>query len=198
MESGDSESSVRQRIREWWRDHIEDKAEVDIKVLTDAAAAEFGQDPGFTDRFVAEVMKPVIYNIGLAVVSDLRPTRAPSQRTAKASEVATAIEGKGMDWSRWLLHDPKSGKHVIFKAMTKDQVRAASKERYARGESENRIGGFLELVAGKMRDGETVGDAWPDEQLTILVGRLIVSKPKVSLGPIGMTPIAEIMRGESA
>jgi hypothetical protein len=184
----DEATTVRQTIREWWQGQIEGQDDVDVKELASKAVVELQADPDFRSRFFEETLQSVVYNVGIAVVSSLRPRETTQPRKVSARAVADAIairqEIRGVDWSKWLVHDPLSSKHVRFLSMTKEQVLAASKERFDVAATDLRIAGLFQLVAGRMDDGQTVGDAWNEHQLDDIVSRVQVGRPRVSLSAV--------------
>jgi hypothetical protein len=236
MRSYDESPTVRQKIREWWKDACEGKDGVSVRDLTPLAAQALRGDPDFCRAFLDETLGPVIYSVGLSVVGEGRVGRpssdpespaasfdlgqptpvadsagasAPQQgqspralesaptRRVGADEIAAAAARRAgpIDWSRWMEYDPSSGQHLRLFTMTKAQVLAAKHKR-SREQLQPALynDALLGLIAGRMRDDQRVEDVWTEQALTTLAQRILVGRPKVSLGPVGMPSLATFTR----
>lgn len=183
--------TLRQMIREWWRAQIKGKEDVNVKELAEVGAEQLRQDPTFRERYLEETIRPLVYDVGLSVIQQNRRVHHGENRDAddetrrvNATEVARIIEEESR-WARWLEHDPISGKHIQIFKLTKEQALAAAKARRERATPDLRAAGLLELAAGRLRSGQAIGDVWTDESLTQLEERILVGRPKVTLGPVG-------------
>ena len=175
-------TTVRQTIRAWWREQLADAEGIDLPAATDRGALALRQDPDFRERFLDECLRPMVYEIGLALISRERGGAAPGTRKLSAKQIAARIEEDAERWSRWLEHDPTTGRHVPFLALTKEQAIAAAVERERRAGGDLRRAALLRLAAGRLEPGQAVGDVWTAEELAVMEERLVVGRPKVTLG----------------
>jgi hypothetical protein len=187
--------SLRQMIRERWRDHIEGKEDVDLKVLADQCALDLLAVPEFRERFLQETVRPVVYDVGIGFVNSSRREAQRSgggAKRVKLTEVARILEEEGEGrWSKWFEHDPLSGKHILLFKMTKEQALAAAKARRERALPDLRVAGLLELAAGRLQKGQRIEEKWTEAQLDELEQRILVGRAKVSLGPVGVKALHE-------
>lgn len=182
----DPPRTVRQQIRDWWKEQLAGAEEFDAKVLAAKGAEALRQDPVFCAAFFEEVLTPVVYNVGIHLVSDQRGDIAAGTHRLTAKEAIAAIDARDddRDWSRWFERDPASGKHISLFLMTKEQALAAAAARERAAQPDLRRAGLLRLAAGRLTGGQKIGDVWTEDELTVTERRIVVAAPKVSLAPL--------------
>ena len=52
----------------------------------------------------------------------------------------------------------------------------------------------LLILQGRLKAGQRIEDVWSEEQLAEIESRILVGRPKVTLGPIGMTPVRQLLQ----
>jgi hypothetical protein len=186
-----TEPSLRKIIRGWWRDATADQEQVDLKALATRGAAELAQQPDIRDRLIAELFEPLVYDIGLHVLSDQRG-HIGTRTTVKGGDIADALESDGMGWSHWMEYDPTSGQHILLFAMTKEQALSAAAAREKRADPDLRRAALLRLAAGRVKKGKRLDTAWTAEALADIEAKLVIEPPKYSLG---QGTIYELMKG---
>lgn len=182
-------STVRQRIRDWWKSQLDGQTEADLKALTDRGKAELRQDPDFATRYLEETLGPVMYDIGLSLVSHARErepappesTTGSGRRIVSAVRVAAAIEREPPDWSKWLEYDPLSGKHRQLLTLTREQAEAAADFRERRAAPDLHTAALLRQLITPLAPGQAIGEHWSEEAVTALGRRLVVERPKIKL-----------------
>jgi hypothetical protein len=162
-----SQESLRQDVRAWLQDRIEGVTEFSLPAIAAEGARHFRDDTDFCQRFLNEFIEPVVYEVGLSLLSG---RRAKIERAASASRevslvpskptmyvpgevVATAIEEKPVDWQQWLEHDPETGRHIVLFSMTREQALRAAEAREKRADPDLRRAGLLRLAAGTLEVG---------------------------------------------
>lgn len=182
----ETERTPRQRIRDWWTARRELDTPIDLVVDAGKCALTLRQDPAFCEAFLDAFLKPVIYEVGLNLMTHERTQIRRVSRTMSSGEILKALDAdppEQPEWSRWMEHDPGSGKHIPLLTMKKEQVLAAVNQRKARTREENHRIALLELVAGRMKPGQIVGDVWTEDELTVIDQRITV-RLKTSLRPM--------------
>lgn len=191
------DASLRQMIREWWKAQIEGKEHVDLKQLAEVGAIHLRQNPEFCARYLEETIRPLVYDVGLGLLNQHRRVdrRDIHERmNVRPTQIARILEEEGQ-WARWMEHDPISGKHILLFKMNKEQALAAAKARRERATPDLRIAGLLELAAGRLRPGQTIEEVWTEQSLSDLESRILVGRPKVTLGPVGAKTVLGMIMG---
>lgn len=189
-------------IREWWKDEIGKSDVVDIKSLVDEAIATMLQDATFLSRFSEEFLRPVVMDVAREFIASERrayrepepkPFVWPTLREITSGEVAQRIEDAApkRDMSKWLEHDPKTGKYLRLGIMVKEQCLAAAESRERRAGGDLTRAGMLRMVAGRLSPGQRVSEVWSEEELERLEQQITVERPVYGIN--GKT-IMDLMR----
>lgn len=188
-----TDSTPRQQIRNWWYGAIEGKEGIDIKTLADQGTAELLPDRAFCDQFLAAFLRPMVYDVGLNLLSAGR-SQGVSNRTVHVTskDIADVIEASPIEWSHWMEYDPTTGRHIALFAMEKEQALAAAKAREKRADPDLRRAALLRLAAGPLAKGQRIDERWTVAQLAEIEAKLELEPPKYSLGK---GTIYELMAG---
>lgn len=194
-----NDSSVRETIREWLEGEVEDCEVFDLPDAASRGFAALRQDKDFCERFLDECLRPMIYSVGMGMLTQrrgqvVRAMDAPRTVKHGASHVAAVIEheAKPADWSKWMEFDPSTNRHVALFSMTKEQALAAAEFREKRTDADLHRAGLLRLAAGKLLPGQRIAEVWTADELADIEARLEVSRPTYSLGH---GTIFELMKG---
>jgi hypothetical protein len=196
--------SVHEQIREWWRERLDGREEVSLPELASEGANHFRADAEFCERYLDETLRETVYLVGVGLLSKQRgavqrsaaPKREQSRLTqVSADQIVARIEDRVPDWSRWMEHDPVSGRHVSLFSMTKKQALAAAEAREKRADPDLRRAALLRLAAGRLDAGQRIEEVWSAELLADIERRLEVVRPTYALG--GQT-IYEMMQEGAA
>lgn len=195
-------TSTRQQMIEWWIDHIEELEEFQLPVLAAQGAEELRQDAELCRRFLDEWLPRCMYDVGKSVLSERRgsvreeapatgqPSRGQVRLTGQAA--AEVIQPTQSTWSRWMEHDPQTGKQIRLFALTKEAALRCAVAREERAAPDLRRAALLRLAAGRLAPGQRIEEVWSPEELAAVEAQLVVSRPTYSLEK---TTILGLMQG---
>ena len=136
--------------------------QVRLPVVTKLVQEELESDDDFLHRYWMESCQSAVYEHVRIVCGRTRlPVLGHQEITADGEPVAPPP--RSFNWDLWLEH--ADDRHVTFKRMTKANLLQAAAEREARGEHELHVARFERYLAERMRDDQTVGEVFSDEQL---------------------------------
>ena len=154
-------------IRDWWRQQLEGKEEIDLDALTDAALAELRKDSGFLDAVLDTVVRDIVRDTGSRVIAK-RPGMVATNghrhvtRAVLIAEIEAEIAERPL---AFLQEQDRAGRPRNLLDMTYEQVIAAAQDRYDAGRDNLRRAALYKMLAEEMQTGQRVRDRWTDEEI---------------------------------
>ncbi len=157
------ERSIRSRVREWVQNEIKDETEVSIPTLTASALAHFRGDQAFIQGLMQEMLRPMVYELALAVVQSSRGSLVTLGDTiVTRDEVAKKARTRNV-WGTWLEH--AGDRHVALLDMTREDLLLAATERQDRGEHELELAKLWRKLADGLEGGQVVRERFSAEEI---------------------------------
>lgn len=150
--------------REVIRAHPEEP--VNIPMLADLALEEFQNDVEFTTAFFEERFRAMVYTVLAQEVG--RTRRVRTDQVAERLEAATRLRVRSR-WEHWLEWNGTTHRRLMD--MTKADLNSAISLRLGRAESEYVIARTFRELAGALRGGQQVKDAWTAEEIEAIFQR---------------------------
>lgn len=164
-----TENERRKRLREWIAAQITGHDTVNLPDLADGAVDHFTSDEAFMASLAADILRPVVYQMGAQVLSATRHEAVINLGTDEVvtkSEFERRAEQVANRWTRWMEHNGSDYKQ--FMHLTKADLNEAASRREKRAQTELEIARFERRVAGSLAEDEVVEDQFtPDELETI-------------------------------
>jgi len=173
------ELSARELVRAWWEDILDATDAADMPKLAASALASFRESPMFCEAYLGESMYGFIYQIGIELLSQRRRCRLSAKDVA--SEIDEASGATRARFAHWFERDPESGLEIRFLALTKAQALSAAATRERRGGVEYQAAALLRVAAGKLKEGETIGDRWSVGELERVFATISVEAPRAMI-----------------
>ena len=161
------------QVRLWIKGQVDGAPAVRLPDLTDRAVEHFSKQKPFIRSFLAEQLRPIVYEQARIVLQDTRRDGAPillGDELVNREEFkrrATAIASK---WSQWIEHS--GDRHIRLLDMTRADLLAAAEERYQRGQREMGLARLWRKLAAGLGDGEVVRERFTPEQIEEVLAAL--------------------------
>lgn len=171
------------QVAAYIRESIAGLTEVSLPDIAADTVAHFGGDQEFVMSAYLELFPSMAHRIAMQVVSELRGVRVSYEaHTEDASGEAAKDAASKKPRRKWFDCLEYTGeKHIRVVSMTKVDLIAAAEIREQRGTTDIQIGGLWRKLARGMKDGETVGDRYKEEEIArwqqLLKVRFTVSVP---------------------
>lgn len=155
-------------LRQWIKGQVETGDEFRMPDIAKAAVAEFEGDDEFCRQFVRDHLYSVAYD---AVQMTVALTRGKGfKRVGDLLVNQQGIEERRKQlrsrWASWLEHS--RGRTIRLPQMTRLDLIEAARERRGRAAEEVNRARFLEELAAKLEDGQTVGDRFSTDDIQVL------------------------------
>jgi hypothetical protein len=183
-----TDKTIRQEIRAYVDAVLESGDPVDPKIAARHGVEAFSLNQEITARWFRETAYDLFYQVFINRLSQRRSSIAHATQPRTKSHVAEVLAQGPPDFGRWMERDPETGVQSSLLDLLKEQVLAAAEARNGPAMTELRRVSFLRLVAGRLKDGQRVGEVWNDDLLTDLMQRIDI-KVKTSLK--GIKPAIE-------
>lgn len=156
----------RAQLAQWIRAEIDGKSSVELPQLADAALEMFAADQQFVRDFMAEMMRPMVYEIARQVMKSTRPKgdvielgdTLMSRDDFKAQSKKAAAR-----WRTWLEH--AGTKHIRLMEMTRTDLTAAADERRKRGDAEYELANLWDALAERLEGNERVSERFTADEI---------------------------------
>lgn len=156
-----TELSSKARIRQWVREEIEGKEEVQLPELASKAIDTFKKDTKFLRQLAEESLRAMVYQLAYQAVQQTRGMWMAGD-TAVTKEAIRQRARKHSLFRDWLEH--VNDKHIRLMDMTREELLIAADEREKRGKHEIGLAALWRTLAERLEGGETVGNRYtPDE-----------------------------------
>lgn len=158
------EKSTRQQVAEWVRAQMEGQEAVSLPDLVNDAVAHFEPQRSFVRQFLAESLRPIIYDLASTVAKQSRRNFVVAGDELVTREELTERSNKRASrWESWLEH--VGGKHVRLLDMTREELILAADIRRGRADSELRIAHLWDALAAKLEGGQRVRDRFTPAEI---------------------------------
>lgn len=161
-----SESSPRQRLREFIKAEIDGRSETAIPDLTNRAVKFAIKDRAYLKALLVELLRPIVYAEAIKVVSR---TRGPSglvqlgDEIVKRSVLTERADRLGRKWAGFMEH--AGSRHVLLLDMTADDLALAEAERRQRGDIEHGFATLWAKLRTRLEPGQRVRDVWSVQEI---------------------------------
>lgn len=155
------------RIRDWWKEQIDGKDDIDLDALTDAAMKQLLEDERFLDYFIDNMLRPIVRDTGQRIVAKRTGMVATNghRHTSRAVLIAEIEHEVAQPGPLQIFEHDRTGRARNLLDMTYEQVIAAAQERYDQGRESLRRAALYKLIAQDMHAGQRVKDRWTDEEI---------------------------------
>lgn len=155
------ELSSRAKVRQWVREYIDGKEEVQLPELTNTAVFELGKDKKFLTLLATETLRDMVYEIAKSVVHSSRLIVLGDEAVSR-DEVKRRSRGHSV-FRDWLEH--VGDRHIRLLEMTREELLVAADEREKRGRHEIELASLWRTLAQQLEGGQTVGSKYTPEAI---------------------------------
>lgn len=171
------ETTPKAVVTAWISGEIEGKPIVDRSALVDAAVEHFAKDPAFVSAFLAQMLRPMIYEIAKQVMKRDRPGEMIRELGAEImadGEFKKRAKERASRWRDWLEHS--GGTHIRLMEMTKADLQRAAAERRQRGDVEYAYAELWDALSVRLEGNEKVKERFTADE---------IERVRISLGETG-------------
>jgi hypothetical protein len=166
-------SESTKQITAWLDDETDGAREVRIPTLTDAVVDRLLTQPKLLRAFLKECIRPLVYDFAQRFCARTRGHVVLGDDILGREQVDKAIRRLRPRWESWLEH--VGDRHIRLVEMTADDLLAAALLRERRAATDVRYAGLWREMAARMAPGQTVGQAFGEEELVEWFARLRVA-----------------------
>lgn len=171
----------RAQLAQWIRAEIDGKSTVELPALADAAVEAFATDQQFVRDFMAEMMRPMVYEVAKQVMKSTRPKGDIidlGDKLMERSEFKEQSKKAGARWRTWLEHS--GTKHIRLMEMTRADLKAAADERRKRGDAEYELANLWDALAERLEGNERVSERFTADEIERVRASITNTEAKVA------------------
>jgi hypothetical protein len=160
--------SVQAVLRQWIREQINDQDEISVPALADQAVTHFSNNKAFLQQLALETLPKMLADMVYDVLSR---DRGRAIRLGDTLVTQTGFDRRVSKFRAWYEHAGRD-RTISLLALTRETGKIAADERRRRGDEEHRRARFIEELTQELKDGETVGDRYSDQEIQKLLDEI--------------------------